>query len=123
MTNHCPSNQPNFACPHCRLSLCADCLSIAAEYEWLAAARGLELLELEMRLHKLEADLALAQHLQATWKEVAQLGHAEVVQMFLDSTVWRRVCKPPKQERVREMRRLEATIRDTLGLNERSDRT
>lgn len=116
-----PPSKPNFTCASCRRCMCADCLSIAAEYEYLAQSRQLALMEIELKLNALQAELATAQHMHTVWKEMACMGQAEVIQLFLDSVVWQRVCQPPKREINRRLKKLEADIRQVVT-TQRGDR-
>ena len=82
-----PPDEPEFACARCLNCMCEDCLSLAAEYEFLYAKQKSELVRAADEVEILSAELANWKRIAEAFQQIAKMGYSAVIRGYLDSLV------------------------------------
>ena len=84
MSGNHPPDVPKFVCKRCEDSMCEDCLSIAAEYEYLHDKRRLQLMNIIDENEKLREELGREKKRSARLEEVAKIGYNAMICGYID---------------------------------------
>ena len=96
-----PPSKPTYMCRACTASLCADCASMAGEYEYLLSVRTMALAAAESEREKAVRERDLAVKRAEEWERIMKLGQHALILAWMNS-------QTPEQIRVKAEKAVEA---------------